>query len=159
MCVCLCVCLCVCVCVCVLLQFAGVSSSAGKIGAIIVGGLIAGQHFAGMDTTLAQHCAADAPGDGIIKVDEVYVSSHAEATLGTYIIQDCIEGAPDVDAQPESAIFYIRSMYMFIVPALNLIQVYAILQYPIKGERLRLLEEKQGKSFALVSEPTLPPPP
>ena len=76
-----------------------------------------------MDTTLAQHCAADAPGDGIIKVDEAYVTAHADATLGTYVIAECIEGAPDVDAQPDSAILYIRVMYIFIVPTLNLIQV------------------------------------
>ena len=31
-------------------------------------------------------------------------------------------------------------------------QVFAILKYPIKGDRLRLLEEKQSKSFSLVSE-------
>ena len=53
--------------------------------------------------------------------------------------------------QPAGGLFYIRSMYMILLPCLNVLQAVAILSFPIKGERLRALEVAQAKTFRPVA--------
>ena len=53
--------------------------------------------------------------------------------------------------QPAAGLFYIRSMYMILLPCLNVLQAVAILSFPIKGERLRALEVAQAKTFRPVA--------
>lgn len=49
--------------------------------------------------------------------------------------------------QPQSGVWYIRSIYIFVCPAFDLAQAYAIYHFPIRGERLCTLEKAQATSF------------
>ena len=41
-------------------------------------------------------------------------------------------------------------MYGLLLPAFNIAQYLFIMRYPIQGERLRILEEKQASTFQVV---------
>ena len=53
--------------------------------------------------------------------------------------------------QPASGVIYIRSVYMYFLPALCLAQAAVIWRFPIRGTRLEALERKQEKNFHKVT--------
>ena len=57
---------------------------------------------------------------------------------------------PDGTPQPESAVLYIRAIFAFFCPLLSLGEGLAAFKFPIKGERLEMLEEKQASAFKRV---------
>lgn len=46
-----------------------------------------------------------------------------------------------------SGVFYIRSVYMLMIPLLDILQAVVIYRFPIKGARLQALERAQTKSW------------
>ena len=53
--------------------------------------------------------------------------------------------------QPARGVMYIRSVYMYFLPALCLAQAAVIWRFPIRGTRLEALERKQEKNFHKVT--------
>lgn len=98
--------------------FSSTSAAAGKVGAIVVSVLLAGNALAGMDTTLLQECD---DGSEYADLDECNVNSTAR-----------VEGGVSVDRQPPSAILYIRSMYIVVAPVFSLISYFLVKSFPIK---------------------------
>jgi Na+/melibiose symporter-like transporter len=62
--------------------------------------------------------------------------------------------APRTFEQPESGVLYIRAVYFFLCPALDLMQAYLLWNFPIHGDRLHTLERAQTRSFKVVSSRT-----
>jgi Na+/melibiose symporter-like transporter len=58
---------------------------------------------------------------------------------------------PRAFVQPASGVLYIRSLYIALVPALELAQAFCIYSFPIRGSRLDVLEREQGQSFRAVA--------
>ena len=61
-------------------------------------------------------------------------------------LEDCRAGC-----QPQSGVYYIRAMYIAVLPVCNLLQGFVMLRFPISGERLRKLEERQAQAFQPLS--------
>ena len=61
-------------------------------------------------------------------------------------LEDCRAGC-----QPQSGVYYIRAMYIAVLPLCNLLQGFVMLRFPISGDRLRKLEERQAQAFKPLS--------
>jgi hypothetical protein len=57
-----------------------------------------------------------------------------------------------LEEQSTNGIFYIRSIYMLVIPVLQLATAYFVFRFPIHGARLAGLRERQAKVFKRVDE-------
>lgn len=85
---------------------------------IFVSILLAGMSIAGMNTELVQECE-----------EESVFSELDECSAGASVR---VEGGVSIDRQPDSAILYIRCMYMIVMPIFNVLCFIMIRRFPIK---------------------------
>jgi Na+/melibiose symporter-like transporter len=59
-------------------------------------------------------------------------------------------GKTSMENQDKSGVFYLRAMYMIVIPALNFLSAFLVWRFPIHGEKLRQLGIKQAETFKAV---------
>ena len=61
-------------------------------------------------------------------------------------------GKTPLDDQPASGVLYIRSIYMLLIPALQIATAFFVFRFPIHGARLARLRERQATVFKRLDE-------